>query len=111
LGLAIDNDVLHPKGSPEAEELKKTGTWNRKFLTVKSEKCVVAPDVWHDLVLEMRGRVLTASVDGQTVMTFTTLCGDVPKTSLGFGQSSDPEKKAVLATWFQNVVFEPIEGN
>jgi hypothetical protein len=51
--VAADNEVLHPKDSPEAAELKKKGTWNRKFFYAKTQKTVIAPEVWHDLVVEV----------------------------------------------------------
>jgi hypothetical protein len=34
---AWDNDVLQPKGSPQAAELKAKGIWNRKFFYAKTE--------------------------------------------------------------------------
>ncbi len=80
--VAADNDVLHPKDSPEAAELKKKGTWNRKFYYAKTEKVVIEPDVWHDLAVEVRGKELRVLVDGKAAMTYTTLCGDAPKTSI-----------------------------
>ncbi|MEI6713316.1 MAG: hypothetical protein WCO60_06160 [Verrucomicrobiota bacterium] len=107
----VDNDVLHPKGSPEAEALKKSGGWNRKMILPKVEKIQIAPDVWHDIAIETHERILTATVDGHLALTYTTLTGEVPKTSVGFGHGSDPEKKAVTATWFQNIEFGPAEEN
>ena len=54
-----DNDVLHPKDSLEAAELKKQGGWNRKFFYVKTEKITTAPDVWHNLRVELRGKEIS----------------------------------------------------
>jgi hypothetical protein len=105
----VDNDVLHPKGSAEAEALKKSGGWNRKMILPKMEKLQLAPDVWHEVVIETRERVVTASIDGQLALTYTTLTGEVPKSSVGFGHGADPEKKAITATWFQNIEFGPAE--
>lgn len=104
---AIDNDVLHPKGSPEAAELKKKGVWNRRHYYAKSEKVAIAPDVWHDLVAEVRGKELTIFIDAKQVLQYTTLSGDAPKTSIGFGVGGNG--KTVLATWYDDVRFEPLE--
>jgi hypothetical protein len=106
---AADNDLLHPKGSPEAEAMKSKGVWNRKFFVAKTEKHEVLPDVWHDLSIELKGRELTAFVDGVPALRYTTLCGDVAKTSLGLaGGRSGSE---VMRTWFKDVRFEPLESS
>jgi hypothetical protein len=106
--VAADNDVLHPKGSPEAEDLKKTGAWNRRFFYAKTVKTTIAPDLWHDLAVETRGRELSVFVDGKPVLQYTTLCGDAPKTSIGFGVGANA--KTVLATWYDDVSIEPLEA-
>jgi hypothetical protein len=106
--VATDNDVLHPKGSPEAAELKKKGVWNRRFFYAKSEKVAITPDVWHDLVAEVRCKELTVFIDTKPVLQYTTLSGDAPKTSIGFGVGGNG--KTVLATWYDDVSFEPLEA-
>jgi hypothetical protein len=106
--VAADNDVLHPKGSPEADDLKKTGAWNRRFFYAKTVKTTIAPDLWHDLAVETRGRELSVFVDGKPVLQYTTLCGDAPKTSIGFGVGANA--KTVLATWYDDVSIEPLEA-
>lgn len=105
--VAADNDVLHPKGSPEAEELKKKGVWNRRFFYAKTVKTAIAPDLWHDLAVEVLGKELRVFVDGKPVLQYTTLCGDAPKTSIGFGVGGNG--KTVLATWYDDVSIEPLE--
>jgi hypothetical protein len=103
---AWDNDVLHPKGSPEAAELKKQGIWNRKFIYAKTEKISIAPNIWHDLTLELQGTELRAIIDGKLVLTYTTLCGDVPKQDIGLqpgGKSDSP-----LSTWFDDIRVAPL---
>ena len=105
--VAADNDVLHPKGSPEAAELKKKGVWNRRFFYAKTVKTAIAPDVWHDLAVEVRGKELSVFVDGKPVLQYTTLSGDAPKTSIGFGVGGNG--KTVLATWYDDVSIEPLE--
>jgi hypothetical protein len=105
--VAAENDVLHPKGSPEAEELKKKGVWNRRFYYAKREKVTIAPAVWHDLAVEVRRKQLTVFVDGMPTLQYTTLCGDAPKTSIGFGVGGNG--KSVLETWYDDVSFEPLE--
>jgi hypothetical protein len=103
---AWDNDVLHPKGSPEAAELKKQGIWNRKFIYAKTEKIRIDPDIWHDLVLEIEGKELRAIINGKLLLTYTTLCGDVPKHDMGLqpgGKSDSP-----LSTWFDDIRVAPL---
>jgi hypothetical protein len=48
---AMDNDVMHPKGSPEAAALKKKGVWNGKMFRAKAAGVAIAPGVWHDLAV------------------------------------------------------------
>jgi hypothetical protein len=105
--VAADNDVLYPKDSPKAAEMKKKGEWNRKFYYAKTEKITLAPDVWHDLVAEVRGKELTVFIDAKQVLQYTTLSGDAPKTSIGLGAGGNG--KTVLATWYDDVRFEPLE--
>jgi len=105
--VAADNDVLHPKDSPEAAELKKKGGWNRKFYYAKTEKTVIVPEVWHDLAVEVRGKELSVFIDAYPVLSYTTLCGDAPKTSIGFGVGGNG--MTVLATWYDDVSIEPLE--
>jgi len=104
---AAENDVLHPKDSPEAKAMKEKGEWNRKFFIAKTEKRTIAPDVWHELVVELRGKELTAFVDGEKALTYTTLCGDVPKTSIGL--AGGHSKADVMQTWFDDVQFSPLD--
>jgi hypothetical protein len=69
-------------------------------------KLPIAPDAWHHLVLELRGKELKVTLDGQPALTYVTLCGDVPKRDLGLqpgGKSPRP-----LATWFDDVRIEPL---
>jgi hypothetical protein len=105
--VAADNDVLYPKDSPKAAEMKKKGEWNRKFYYAKTEKTTLAPDAWHDLTVEVRGRELRVSIDAKPVLSYTTLCGDAPKTSIGLGAGGNG--KTVLATWYDDVKIEPLE--
>jgi hypothetical protein len=104
--VAAENDTLHPKGSPEADELKKRGEWNRRFYYAKTEKVSLAPDAWHDLAVEVRGKELSVSIDAKPVLQYTTLCGDAPKTSIGFGTGGNG--RTVMATWYDDVSFEPL---
>ncbi len=106
---ARDNDVLHPNGSPEAAELKAKGIWNRKFFYAKTEKLPIAPDVWHSLVLELRGRELRVTLNGEPALTYTTLCGHVPKHDIGLQPGG--KSKAPLASWFDDVRVEPLMAN
>lgn len=104
---AADNTVLHPKDSPEAAALAKQGGWNRKFFYAKKEDVNIAPDEWHDLSLELRGKELTAFIDGRKVLEYSTLAGDAPKTSIGLQPGGN--KKDMLDTWFDDIRVEPVE--
>jgi len=103
---AADNDVIHPKDSPEGLEMKANRQWNRKFIIAKTEKREVATDVWHDVILELRGKEMTAFLDGKKALSYTTLCGDVPKTSIGLAGGRND--KAIMDTWYDDVVFGPL---
>lgn len=104
---AADNTVLHPKDSPEAAALAKQGGWNRKFFYATKEDVKIAPDEWHDLSLELRGKELTAFIDGKKVLEYTTLAGDAPKTSIGLQPGGN--KKDMLDTWFDDIRIEPLD--
>jgi hypothetical protein len=104
---AADNTVLYPKDSPEAAALAKQGGWNRKFFYAKTEKIELAPEEWHDLSLELRGKELTAFIDGTKVLDYTTLAGNAPKTSIGLQPGGN--KKDVLDTWFDDIRVEPLD--
>lgn len=103
---AADNDVLHPKGSPEAAALERQGGWNRKFFYAKRESVVIPPEEWHELVLELHGKELTAFIDGAKAIEYTTLSGEVPKTSIGLQPGGN--KKDVLDTWFDDIRVEAL---
>jgi hypothetical protein len=104
---AWDEENLHPKGSPEAEALKKEKKMNRKFIgAAKSEKIELSVDTWHDLVLEMRGRTISARIDGKEVLSYLTNAGDAPKDTVQFavgGNGSD-----VTSGWYADIRFEPL---
>jgi hypothetical protein len=105
---AWDEENLHPKGSPEAEALKRQKKMNRKFIpAAKVEKVALALGVWHDLVIEMRGRTITTSIDGKQALTYVTNAGDAPKQTvqLAVGGGS----KDVVNGWYDDVSFEPLE--
>jgi hypothetical protein len=105
---AWDNDVLQPKGSPEAAELKAKGIWNRKFFYAKTEKLQIAPDVWHNLAVELRGKELRVTLDGKLALTYTTLCGDVPKNDIGLQPGG--KSKTPVASWFDDIRIEPLHA-
>jgi hypothetical protein len=107
---AYDEDNLHPKGSIEAEALKKEGKMNRKFLgSAKVESLSLKEGQWHDVKVEMRGKQITVWIDGREVLTYTTLSGDAPKTSLQFAVGKVARQETAEA-WYDDVVFEPIES-
>jgi hypothetical protein len=104
---AWDNDVLHPKGSPEAAELKKKGIWNRRFFYAKTQRITIAPEVWQELTVELRGKELRAFIDGKLALAYTTLCGDVPKHDIGLQPGGKGD--AAVATWFDDVRVESLK--
>lgn len=106
---AWDNDVLHPKDSPEAAELKAKGIWNRKFFYARTEKFSIAPGVWHSLVMELRGKELQVMLNGKLALTYTTLCGDVPKHDIGLQPGG--KSQAPIASWFDDIRVEALPDN
>lgn len=61
---------------------------------------------WHDLVIEVRGRTITATIDGKQVLTYQTNAGDAPKRTvqLAVGNGS----REVMDGWCDDVRFEPL---
>jgi hypothetical protein len=105
---AWDEENLYPKGSPEAEALKKEKKMNRKFISAaKTEKLQLAADTWHDLVLEMRGRTITARIDNQEVLSYLTNAGDAPKDTVQLAVGGNGSE--VTHGWYADIRFEPIE--
>jgi len=105
---AWDEENLHPKGSPEAEALKKAKKMNRKFIpAAKVEKIALATGEWHDLVIELRGRTITANIDGKQVLTYQTNAGDAPKRTVQLAVGNGG--RDVMNGWFDDVRFEPLE--
>ena len=104
---AWDEENLYPKGSPEADALKKEKKMNRKFIgAAKTEKIELAVGVWHDLVLEMRGRTITARIDGKEVLSYLTNAGDAPKDTVQFSVGGNGAE--VTDGWYDDVRFEPL---
>ena len=105
---ACDNTTLHPKDSPEAAKLKAEGGWNRRFIgDAKVATITIDPEVWHELVMEARGREQRVWLDGREVLTYTTLAGDTPKTSVGLGLGSN--EKEVVHGFIDDVSFGPLD--
>ena len=106
---ACDNTTLHPKESPQAAQLKAEGGWNRRFIgNAKVAPLTIAEDVWHELVMEARGREQRVLLDGREVLTYTTLAGDTPKTSVGLGLGSSA--KEVVHGFIDDVTFGPLDA-
>lgn len=104
---AWDEDILHPKGSPEAEKLKAEGKMNRKFIgAAKIAEMTIAAGVWHDLVLEMRGLDLRVMLDGKEALTYTTKAGDAEKQTLQLSVHS--YEKQIVHGYFDDIRFEPL---
>ena len=81
---------------------------NRKFIgAAKVEKIALSLNVWHDLVIEMRGRMITASLDGKQVLSYQTNAGDAPKETVQFAVGGG--SKDVVNGWYDDVIFEPLE--
>jgi hypothetical protein len=105
---ACDNATLHPKESPEAAKLKAEGGWNRRFFYGKEIPMTIAEGVWHELVMEARGREQRVLIDGREVLTYTTLAGDTPKTSVGLGLGSIA--KEVVHGFIDDITFGPLDA-
>jgi hypothetical protein len=104
---AWDEDIMHPKGSPEAEKLKAEGKMNRKFIgAAKIAEMPIAAGVWHDLVLEMRGLDLRVMLDGKEALTYTTKAGDAEKQTLQLSVHS--YEKQIVHGYFDDIRFEPL---
>ena len=107
---AWDEENLHPKGSPEAEALKKEKKMNRRFIgAAKVEKLTLSTGEWHSLVLEMRGRTIIAFIDGGQVLNYLTNAGDAPKETLQFAVGGGGRE--VVNGWYDDVSFEPLEAS
>lgn len=107
---AWDEENLHPKGSPEAESLKQKKQMNRKFIPrAKVETIALEPGTWHDLVIEMRGKTITALIDGKQVLEYRTNAGDAPKETIQLAVGND-QGKAVMTGWYDDVRFEPLDA-
>jgi hypothetical protein len=107
---AFDEDLLHPKGSPEAEKLKAEGKWNRKFIgAAKVTEMPIAAEVWHDLIMEVHGLGLRVILDGKEALTYTTKAADAEKTT--FQLSVHSTDKAVQHGWFDDVTFGPLAAH
>jgi hypothetical protein len=105
---AWDEENLHPKGSPEAEAMKKAKQMNRRFIgAAKVEKITLSLDAWHALAIEMRGRTITAIIDGKQVLTYLTNAGDAPKETVQFAVGGG--SREVVNGWYDEVSFEPLE--
>ena len=105
---AWDEENLVPKGSPEAEALKKEKKMNRKFIgAAKVEKIALSLEVWHALVIEMRGKTIMVFIDGKQVLTYQTHAGDAPKETVQFAVGGG--SKDVVNGWYDDVSFEPLE--
>lgn len=104
---AWDEENLHPKGSPEAEALKKEKKMNRKFIpAAKVEQIALTTGEWHDLAIEIRGRTITAVIDGKPVLTYLTNAGDAPKQTLQLAVGGG--SREVVNGWYDDVHFEAL---
>ena len=105
---AWDEENLHPKGSPEAEAMKKANKMNRRFISAaKVEKITLTTGAWHHLTIEMRGRTITAIIDGKQVLTYRTNAGDAPKEKVQFAVGGG--SREVVNGWYDDVSFESLE--
>ena len=104
---AWDEANLHPKGSPEAEAMKKKGEMNRKFIgAAKVATVEIKAEVWHDFAMELHGRDLKVILDGKEVLTYTTNAGYAPKETAQLSVHS--YAKDAVYGWFDDLKFEPL---
>ena len=69
------------------------------------DKIPIAPDAWHDVVIEVRGRQVKALLDGKDGITFT-LEQAQPMESLSL--EADGNKKEIGVVWFDDFSLEPL---
>jgi hypothetical protein len=103
-GIALREDryVVRP-GTAEAEALAKRGESNRqKGVSLAKREVIIAPDVWHDVVLETRGNLVTLTVSGVHTISAKPSAGDADKKGLMLGVGMGD------ATWFDDVSVESI---
>lgn len=71
-------------------------------------KMSLTANVWHDLVVEIRGKEVTARIDDGEVLTYQTHSGDEPKTSVSFSVANESKTESA-AGWYDDMTIEPIE--
>lgn len=97
-GIALFEDQhLAKPGSAEAEALTKRGEKNRHRVQLAEREVKIAPDVWHEVVLETRGNQFTLTVDGIHTISAPASAGGAEKRSLMLGVGMGD------ATWFDDV--------
>lgn len=101
-----DNDVKFPKDSPEALEMKKKKQWNRKYLVVERKKLQTPPDVWHNLRVEMKGKLMSIYLNDKFIMQYTTICGDGTKTEIGLYAAG--KGKSIAINRYDDISIEPL---
>lgn len=104
-GIALfeDQHVAKP-GSAEAGALTKRGESNRQRVQLAERKVKIAPDVWHEVVLEARGNQITLTVGGIHTISAAASAGGAEKRSLMLGVGMGD------ATWFDDVSVSSITG-
>jgi len=96
LALREDRHVAKP-GSAEAEALAKRGESNRQRVLLAERKVKIAPDRWHEVVLETQGNQTKLTVDGIHTISAEASAGGAEKRSLMLGVGMGD------ATWFDDV--------
>ena len=97
-GIALfeDQHLAKPR-SAEAEALTKRGEKNRHRVQLAEREVKIAPDVWHEVVLEARGNQITLTVGGIHTISAPASAGGAEKRSLMLGVGMGD------ATWFDDV--------
>lgn len=103
LALREDRHVAKP-GSAEAEALAKRGESNRQRVLLAERKVKIAPDRWHEVVLETQGNQTKLTVGGIHTISAAVSAGGAEKRSLMLGVGMGD------ATWFDDVSVTSITG-
>jgi hypothetical protein len=114
--LAAGIDAKNPLGKPVGGKDSRPEWWQivdgalrgQNFPEEKHGSGISRNVAAQDMRLSCRFKIPADGVAAKQVLQHTTLSGDAPKTSIGFGVGGNG--KTVLATWYDDVSFEPLEA-
>jgi hypothetical protein len=101
--LRDDDPRLVPEAKEAGAAVKNPGRFHNTRVEKATERLNVAPEVWHELQLEVRRKHVRALFDQKEVLTFT-LESDQPIESLSL--EANGNKKEIGVVWFDDFSFE-----